>query len=89
MPSPARAPWASHPHVGTLFDRGGLAPGSHRASTTLMSAGHRANMTRVLGWVAEGRLRPRTHATYPLAHIAEAIGVLERREATGKVIVKP
>jgi NADPH:quinone reductase len=52
-------------------------------------AGHRANMTRVLGWVAEGRLRPRTHATYPLAHIAEAIGVLERREATGKVIVKP
>ena len=52
-------------------------------------AGHRANMMKVLGWVAEGRLKPRIHATYPLDRIAEAIGVLERREATGKVIVTP
>jgi NADPH2:quinone reductase len=52
-------------------------------------AGHRANMTEVLEWVAEGRLRPRIHACYPLARVAEAIGVLERREATGKVIIRP
>jgi NADPH2:quinone reductase len=28
------------------------------------------------------------HGTYPLERIAEAIGVLERREATGKVVVR-
>jgi NADPH2:quinone reductase len=52
-------------------------------------AGHRANMSAVLRWVAEERLKPRVHASYPLARIAEAIGVLERREATGKVILTP
>lgn len=49
----------------------------------------RANMERVLGWVAEGRLQPVIHASYPLAEIAEAICVIDRREATGKVIVTP
>ena len=51
-------------------------------------AGHRANMEFVLRAVADGRLRPRVHGTYPLERIAEAIGVLERREATGKVVVR-
>lgn len=50
-------------------------------------AGHRANMEFVLRAVADGRLRPHVHATYRLEQIAEAIGVLERREATGKVVV--
>jgi len=49
---------------------------------------HRANMIEVLGWVADGKLVPRIHATYPLAEIREAIGVLDRREATGKVVLK-
>lgn len=49
--------------------------------------GHRANMTAVLDWVAAGRLVPRIHATYPLAETAEAIRVLDRREATGKVVL--
>ena len=48
---------------------------------------HRANMTEVLGWVADGSLRPRLHATYPLEKIAEALGVLDRREATGKLVL--
>jgi NADPH:quinone reductase len=48
---------------------------------------HLANMRQVLAWVAEGRLKPRTHAVYPLAQIADAIGVLERREANGKVVL--
>lgn len=52
-------------------------------------AGHRANMERVLAWVAEGRLSVRIHATYPLQQIAEAIGVLDRREAVGKVVLVP
>lgn len=50
-------------------------------------ARHRANMIEVLGWVADGRLAPRIHATYPLAEIREAIGVLDRREASGKVVL--
>lgn len=50
-------------------------------------ARHRANMIEVLGWIAAGKLAPRIHATYPLAQIREAIGVLDRREATGKVVL--
>jgi NADPH2:quinone reductase len=49
--------------------------------------GHRANMTAVLDWVAEGKLVPHIHATYPLDRAAEAIGVLDRREAVGKVVL--
>ncbi|MGD9785514.1 MAG: NADPH:quinone oxidoreductase family protein [Hyphomicrobiaceae bacterium] len=51
--------------------------------------GHRANMQDVLAWVAEGRLKPRIHAHFPLDRIVEAIGVIDRREAVGKVIVRP
>lgn len=50
-------------------------------------AAHRANMIEVLDWVAAERLAPRIHATYPLAEIREAIGVLDRREAVGKVVL--
>jgi NADPH2:quinone reductase len=48
---------------------------------------HRANMIEVLRWVADGKLYPRIQATYPLADIREAIGVLDRREATGKIVL--
>lgn len=50
-------------------------------------AGHRANMIEVLGWIADGKLAPRIHGTFPLSDIREAIGVLDRREATGKVVL--
>lgn len=50
-------------------------------------AGHRANMRRVLDWVRERRLVPRVQATYPLDEIVEALGILDRREATGKIVV--
>ncbi|HET6388769.1 NADPH:quinone oxidoreductase family protein [Hyphomicrobium sp.] len=50
-------------------------------------AGHRRNMLQVLAWVREGRLQPRTHDVYPLERIVDALGVLERREATGKVVL--
>lgn len=50
-------------------------------------AGHRANMRQVLDWVSEGRLHPRIHATYPLAEIGEALRVIDRREAVGKVVL--
>ncbi|MGI9404663.1 MAG: NADPH:quinone oxidoreductase family protein, partial [Hyphomicrobium sp.] len=51
------------------------------------SASHRRNMTQVLRWIAEGNLAPLIHTTYPLDQIREAIGVLDRREAVGKVVL--
>lgn len=51
-------------------------------------AQHRANMVEVLDWVAQGRLRPHVHATYPLARIGEAIAALDKRQVTGKLIVE-
>jgi NADPH2:quinone reductase len=49
--------------------------------------GHRRNMEDVLCWVAEGKLHPRIHATFPLERTADAIAVLDRREAVGKVVL--
>ncbi|MET0567553.1 MAG: NADPH:quinone oxidoreductase family protein [Hyphomicrobiaceae bacterium] len=48
---------------------------------------HRANMGQVLTWVAEGKLKPHVHTTYPLARTAEAIKSLETRTVAGKVIL--
>ncbi len=50
-------------------------------------ARHKSNMIEVLDWVASGALTPRIHATYPLDKIADALAVIERREAAGKVIL--
>ncbi|MGO4684263.1 NADPH:quinone oxidoreductase family protein [Hyphomicrobium sp. 2TAF46] len=50
-------------------------------------AAHRRNMLQVVNWVREGSLKPRTHGIYPLERIREALEVLERREATGKVVL--
>ncbi|WP_423415822.1 NADPH:quinone oxidoreductase family protein [Hyphomicrobium sp. B1] len=56
-------------------------------AVTRNPAGHRANMVRILDWVRDGRLRPRVQATYPLEDIVLALGVLDRREATGKIVL--
>lgn len=56
-------------------------------AVTRNPAGHRANMVRILDWVRDGRLRPRVQATYPLEDIVSALGVLDRREATGKIVL--
>jgi NADPH2:quinone reductase len=48
---------------------------------------HRTNMAQVLTWVADGKLKPHVHATYPLARTAEAIKSLETRTVAGKVIL--
>jgi NADPH2:quinone reductase len=50
-------------------------------------ASHRTAMDQVLGWVANGKLRPKTHAVFRLDGIRDALGILDRREAQGKVIV--
>jgi NADPH2:quinone reductase len=48
---------------------------------------NRANMRQVLDWIAQGKLAPRIHGTYPLADVREALGVIDRREAVGKVVL--
>lgn len=50
--------------------------------------GHRRNMAQVLQWVAAGKLAPHVHGVFPLSDIVAAINVLDRREATGKVVVR-
>jgi NADPH2:quinone reductase len=51
--------------------------------------GHAAHMRQVLGWVAAGEIRPAIHGVFPLESIAEAMGAIERREAIGKVVLRP
>ena len=46
-----------------------------------------ADMTLVLRAIADGRLRPHVNCVLPLAQVREAIGMLDRREATGKVVL--
>ncbi|MCE4225528.1 NADPH:quinone oxidoreductase family protein [Methylobacterium sp. C25] len=49
---------------------------------------HRANQEQLLAWAAEGRLRARIHGVLPLADYEEAFGILKRREARGKVLLR-
>ena len=51
-------------------------------------AGHRANTEQLLAWVAEGKLKPHVHATYPLAQAADALKAIASRQVMGKVILK-
>lgn len=50
---------------------------------------NRANLKQIIGWVAEGKLKPHIHKIFPLAQTADAIRELDRRASTGKVIIKP
>jgi NADPH2:quinone reductase len=45
------------------------------------------SMTTLLGWFAEGGLRPHIGATYPLARAGDALEALRSRATTGKVVV--
>lgn len=51
------------------------------------SAGHRGSMKKVLAWVADGQLKPKMHGIFPLSQITDALGILDRREAQGKVVI--
>ena len=50
-------------------------------------ASHRADMAFALDAIGAGRLTPRVHAVLPAKQFAEAFGLLERREAMGKVVL--
>ncbi|MBX8551343.1 NADPH:quinone oxidoreductase family protein [Pseudomonas cichorii] len=46
-----------------------------------------ANFKQLFGWYAEGKLKPLVSQVYPLERGAEAIEVLGKRSAVGKVVV--
>lgn len=50
---------------------------------------HWADVTQLMTWVSEGKLKPHIHAVFPLEKTAEALGELAARRALGKVIVEP
>jgi NADPH2:quinone reductase len=52
-------------------------------------AEHRANMTQIVRWCAEGKLSGHVHATYPLAQAAQALKDIADRKVMGKVVLKP
>ena len=50
-------------------------------------AAQRANMERLLGWVAEGRIRAHVHAEIPLERWTEAYALIGDRKARGKIVL--
>jgi NADPH2:quinone reductase len=48
---------------------------------------HRQSLRELVGWWAEGKLRPHVSSTYPLDRAAEALRELADRKAKGKVVV--
>ena len=49
---------------------------------------HQANMADICAWTENGFLSAHIHAIYPIDRVADALGVLTRREALGKVLLK-
>jgi NADPH2:quinone reductase len=50
---------------------------------------HRANTAQLLAWCKDGRIDPPIHETFALAETSKALGMIQDRKATGKVIVHP
>jgi NADPH2:quinone reductase len=51
--------------------------------------GHRANMSQILDWCAQGKLSSHVHAVYPLAEGPAALKAIAARKVMGKVILRP
>lgn len=49
---------------------------------------HRENMAQLLDWIAAKQLSVHVHGIWPLERVADALGVLARREAQGKVLIE-
>ncbi|MCE3263892.1 MAG: zinc-binding dehydrogenase family protein [Pseudoduganella sp.] len=48
-----------------------------------------AGMMQLLGWLAEGKIRPHISARYALADAPRALEAMAARQVTGKVIIEP
>lgn len=46
------------------------------------------SLAEVMGWQAEGRIRPHVSAVYPLEEAGAALALLRARKSTGKVVVR-
>lgn len=57
------------------------------ASTQQEPERHQANLAELLELFRSGRVRPYVSATYPLERATEALQVIARREATGKIVL--
>ena len=52
-------------------------------------AANLAAMRQMLGWMAEGKLKPLVSGRYPLAETARALNDMAERKVTGKVVICP
>lgn len=52
-------------------------------------AAHRAELARLFAWAADGDVSAHVDVVLPLGETAEAIARIARREARGKILVKP
>jgi NADPH2:quinone reductase len=50
---------------------------------------HRANMTKILEWCAQGKLSSHVHAVYPLEQAKDALKAIAARQVMGKAILRP
>jgi NADPH:quinone reductase len=48
---------------------------------------NRANLQELVGWLAEGKIKPLVSATYSLERAADALNGLMQRKVTGKVVL--
>jgi len=51
--------------------------------------GHRANMTQILDWCAQGKLSSHVHAVYSLDQAPAVLKAIAARKVMGKVILRP
>jgi NADPH2:quinone reductase len=52
-------------------------------------AENQAHVDRVLGWIAEGRVKPQVDAVLPFSQAREALERIQRREVKGKLVLVP
>ena len=57
------------------------------ASTFREPKGHAENMADLFKLYAEGKVKPRVSATFPLEKAAEALEMMQDRKVLGKVVV--
>ncbi len=48
----------------------------------------RASFDELAKWYAEGRLKPHVSQVFPLAQVPQALGVLQSRRATGRLVIE-
>ncbi len=48
---------------------------------------YRASFDELAKWYAEGRLKPHVSQVFPLAQVPQALGVLQSRQATGRLVI--